>query len=51
MRNLKIFCFIIQTEAHHILAEMSALGHHGDAQVAVEHEVVVGGLREVERNL
>jgi hypothetical protein len=31
--------------------EMSALGHHGDAQVAVEHDIVVGGLREVERNL
>jgi hypothetical protein len=33
------------------LVEMSTLGHRGDAQMVVEHEVAVGGLREVERNL
>jgi hypothetical protein len=29
----------------------ATLGHRGDAQIAVEHEVAVGGLQEVERNL
>jgi hypothetical protein len=32
-------------------AEMSALGHRGDVQIAVEHEVAMGGLWEVEMNL
>jgi hypothetical protein len=31
--------------------EMPTLGHRGDAQIVVEHEVAVGGLQEVERNL
>jgi hypothetical protein len=31
--------------------EIPTLGHRRDAQIVVEHEVVVGGLREVERNL
>jgi hypothetical protein len=30
---------------------MPTLGHRGDAQAATEHDVVVGGLWEVERNL
>jgi hypothetical protein len=32
-------------------AEMSALGHHRDVQIVVEHEVPVEGLQEVERKL
>jgi hypothetical protein len=32
-------------------AEMLTLGRRGDAQIVVESEVLVGGLREVERNL
>jgi len=31
--------------------EMPTLGHHGGTHMAVEHEVVVGGLWEVERNM
>jgi hypothetical protein len=27
------------------------MGHHEDAQIAVDHEVAVGHLREFERNL
>jgi hypothetical protein len=47
----KSFCF------HHtdIVAsrpiDIPTLGLHGDAQAMVEHDVVVGGLREVETNL
>jgi hypothetical protein len=44
-------CFTMQTEVQHVRVEMPTLGHHGDAQIVVEHEVAVGGLREVERNL
>jgi hypothetical protein len=32
-------------------ADIQALGRCGDAQAATEHDVIVGGLREVERNL
>jgi hypothetical protein len=32
-------------------AEILALGHHGDSQIVIEHEAVVGGIWEVERNL
>jgi hypothetical protein len=31
--------------------EIPALGRRGDAQIAVDHEVAAGGLREVETNL
>ena len=31
--------------------EMPTLGCHGDMHMVVEHEVAVGGLQEVERNL
>jgi hypothetical protein len=33
------------------LAEMSALGRHGDAQATTKVDVGVGGLQELERNL
>ena len=33
------------------MEEMPTLGRRGDAQAAAEHDVMVGRLREVERNL
>ena len=49
--------FLIDALFHHVdrgttcLTEMLQLSRHRDAQVDVEHEVAVGGLREVDRNL
>jgi hypothetical protein len=46
-----MYHFIMQTGEQHVWTEIPALGHRGDAQIAVDHEVAAGGLQEVETNL
>jgi hypothetical protein len=41
----------MQIEVHHVQTEIPTLGHRRDVQIVMEHEVAVGGLWEVERNL
>jgi hypothetical protein len=45
--------FVSSCRQRHIMSgkDVSTGASCGDAQVAVENEVVMGGLREVERNL
>ena len=52
-----IKAYLTDVSFHHVdreatcPVEMPTLGHHGDAQIAVDQGVEVGGLLEVERNL
>ena len=45
------FCFHHADRGASHLEEMLALGYRGDAHAVVDHDVVEGGLWEVERNL
>jgi hypothetical protein len=47
----KPFCFHPADRGASHPTKMSELWCRGDAQVVVEHEVIEGGIREVERNL
>jgi hypothetical protein len=47
----KSFCFHHADRGVSRPTEMPTLGCRGDAQAVTEHDVIVGGLREVERNL
>jgi hypothetical protein len=51
MRDLSHFFFHHAERGASCSIEIPALEHHGDAQEVVEHDVVVKGLPEVERNL
>jgi len=47
----KPFSFHHADKGASLQAYMPSLGRHGDAQVVDEHDVVAGGLQEVEMNL